>query len=349
MIFSDNKQELDFVIHEHSVGDEVEYQLSLMTGDDQLQFLRFPRTGKMATISDVPNVVRLYGTLSEDTRSTGWLSYQGTTDKPETIEVGDEYVSLPGVYRIHDRGTVKLGEQTPLYSEIYFNGDKLTDRWVLRQIPNIFDKSLFDEDIVYLLWKPPIQKSFNSAYDDNVKYETIKCSCPNVELSENYHDIIKEEGEYMLSKMTTDIMFNTKTQEFEGISAAEGTWTDLFGEKYTYTKEFLVHNYNEQRARLASGEKITINTEHPDDDDVIEGTITSVQLYQKPIYHIKVKGIYKGPVDLSDRKYGLSYEFRLRSVWNSEFDTWVPYESITEKISIVKRPACKICWINKVK
>ena len=348
MIFPDNNKELDFVIHEHGVGEETEYQLSLMTGDEELQFLRFIKTGK-ATISDVPNVARLFGTLSEDTRSTGWLSYEGITDQPETIEVGDnEFVSLPGVYSIYDKGTVKFGEQTSVYSEIFFNGDKINDRWILRQIPNLFDKSLFDEDKIYLWWKPPLQKSYNSAYDSSIKYKTVACDCAVTKLSEQFHDIIKEEGEEMISKLTTDIIFDNKTQTFEGISAAEGTWIDLFGEKYVYTKEFIVHNYNEQRKILASGEQITINTEHPD-SDIIEGGLTDVQLFRKPIYHIKVKGIYKGPVDLSDEKYGLSHEFRLRSVWNSEFDTWVPYHSITDKISIVKRPSCKICWINKVK
>jgi len=338
MIF---EKEIPFVIHKHSVGDKIDYQLSIMTENDELEFLQFPRTGNMATISDSPNITRLFGTRSEDTRSEGWLTFEGTTLEKESE-------SDLGVYEIFDSGTVKFGERTRKYTELFFNGDKVTDRWILRKIPNVFDKAMFSEGSpVYLFWKPPKQKSYDDSYISNSKYKEVKCECPTEKLSAKFAEISKDEGEVVFSKMSTDIMFNGDAQTFEGVAAAEGTWIDLYGEKYTYTKEFIIHTFNKQRDFLKSGEKVTLNTEHPEFNQ-IQGEITDVQLYQEPIYHIRVKGIYKGDTDLSDDQYGLSYEFRLRSKWNEEFQCWVPFDAITDKISVVKKPACKICWINKV-
>jgi len=157
----------------------------------------------------------------------------------------------------------------------------------------------------------------------------------------------KEGGEVTLSKMSTDVLFNNEEKTFEGVGVAAGTWVDLYGEKYTYTPEFIVHTFNKQRDQLKRGEETILNTEHPLGEQ-INGKITDVQLYREPIYHIRVKGIYKGPADLENEQYGLSYESKLRSHWSEEFQSWVPFDTTTDKISVVKRPACKICWINKV-
>jgi len=156
MIF---EKEIPFVIHEHTVGKVIDYQLSILSDNNELEFLQFPRTGNMATISDSPNITRLFGKLSEDTRSKDWLTFEGTTRQ-------NEGESSPGVYKIYDNGVVKFGEQTRKYTEVFFNGDKVTGRWLLRKIPNVFQKGMFGEgDSVYLFWKPPKQKSFNDSFD----------------------------------------------------------------------------------------------------------------------------------------------------------------------------------------
>ncbi len=72
MIF---EKEIPFVIHEHTVGKDIDYQLSILSDNNELEFLQFPRTGNMATISDSPNITRLFGKLSEDTRSKDWLTF----------------------------------------------------------------------------------------------------------------------------------------------------------------------------------------------------------------------------------------------------------------------------------
>lgn len=333
MIFKDIKEELPFVIHTRTVGDKIDYQLSIQTGDNELEFLNFPRTGNMATISDEPNITRLFGTKSEDTRSVEWMNFSGDT--------------ADGVYEIFDRGVVKFGEQTEKHSEVFFNGLKLKDRWILRKIPNVLDKALFSEESILLLWKPPMQQDYNNY--ESKSYNSVQCDCPIKSASANFSELIKEEGEEVISKMSTDINFDGDTNTFEGIGAAEGTWIDMFGEKYTYTPEFITHTFNQQRDRLNKGEKIFVGTNHSLDEQLsFNGEITEVQLFQEPIYHIGVKGIYNGPADIESDQFGLSYEYRFKSVWDEKFQSWVPFESKTERIDVIKRPACKICWINKV-
>ena len=157
MIFPDTKEELPFVIHEHQIGNKIDYQLSVKTADNELQFLTFPRAGNMDTISDTPNVTRLFGTLSKDTRSKDWLTFNGKTLEPE----GED---LPGIYSIMTKGALKVGEQTEKHSEVFLSSPTLTDRWIIRKIPNVLDKSLFSDKEIYLFWKPPRQKTYSDAF-----------------------------------------------------------------------------------------------------------------------------------------------------------------------------------------
>jgi hypothetical protein len=338
--------ETDFVIHEHTIGDIREYQLSINTGDS-LQFLDFLGQANMATISNTPNITQLFGRESEDTRSKDWLTFEGTTKNAEGIEELDgKTIQVPGVYKIFDSGKAIMGQQTDDYSEIFLKGSKLSDRWLLRKIPNVFTKVFKGSDPVYLLWKPPAQKSFNNALDGEPAKE-VQCACAIKDSSAKFHDFVKEDGVQMASGMITDVMFDQENHTFRGIGAAEGTWIDMFANKYTYTPEFIVHNYNEQLAKLTAGTIIPLNTGH-DLEHEFEGKIDTIELRKDPIYHIVVNGTYQGPADIKDEQFGLSYEYLLRSSWNEDFQSWVPFSSETEKLSVVRNPACKVCLINKV-
>ncbi len=325
--------EVNYVIHKFNDDGDISYQLSLQSDDSELEFLNFPRIGNMATISDKPNITRLFGTMSEDTRSLDWLDFEGKIE------------SSNSVYDIFDKGIARIGTNTAKFTELYFNTDKLSGRWILRKLPNVFDKAAFgDAKIVYLLWKPPRQKSYDDAYVDTAYFANTKCACPVADASAKFHDLIREEGEERITKITTEVSFNAHDQTFEGIAAAEGTWTDMFGNTYIYTPEFIVHTYNKQKAQ---GD-IPLTTEHNEFGENFDGHTTSVRLIHQPIKHIVVNGVYSGPVTLSEGELGLSYEYRFRSVWNEDFQAWIPFESITDKLSVVQRPACKICWITKV-
>ena len=340
-------KETDFVIHEHTIGDILEYQLSIKK-DDELQFLNFSGQAKMATISNEPNITVLFGRESEDTRSEAWLTYEGKTKNAEGIqEVDGESIYVPGVYNILDFGKAIIGEQTVDYTELFLSGSKLSDRWILRKIPNIFPSKFKGSESVFMLWKPPVQKSFNNALDNSVPYKEVICPCEVKACSAKFHELVKEDEVQMQSNMINEIAFDTENHTFRGVGAAEGTWIDMFGVKYTYTPEFIIHNYNEQLSRLTAGEVIQLNTEH-ELEHPFEGKIDTVELIKDPVYHIVVNGTYTGPANIENEQFGLSYEYLMKSVWNAEFQTWVPFSAKTEKLSIVEHPACKICIINQV-
>jgi hypothetical protein len=294
----------NFVIHKH----DDDYELSF--GNDNLEFFNFKRTGLMATLSNNPNTTRLFGTKSEDTRSEAWMNFEGDTKD--------------GIFEIVDSGKVDVVKEDNHY-KLSFNGQNITGDWILRRIPNVFDKALFGENTFgWVLWKPGENPSEPAKFSDN-------------------DDLKDTQGRFNL-----DISLNQEEQTFEGIAAAEGTWVDMFGVPYMYTSEFIEKIAQEQQSKLAAGERIPLNTEHPNDELALDGDVTEVQLVREPINHIRVKGKYRGDTSLSKGEVGLSYEFRFRSVWNEEFQAWMPFDNITDKLSVVKRPACKICWITKV-
>lgn len=332
-LFKQTDKELPFVIHERSSDNKSEYQLSIQTGDDYLWYAVFPKHANEVIVNS-PNITKLFGKCSDKVRDVGWLDFHG---KARGLGENDTET-----YDIVDSGYLRIGKQTDLYSELLFNGSRLTDRWILRSIPNVFDKSFLGDDAnIFLFWKPRRQRSYNSTE----YYEAI-CDCPVRDSSAKFGDISLANCEEIRSQMTGNVTFNPNLQTFSGIAAAEGTWIDLFGNKYILTAEYIKNLYNKQKALLASGQKTRLNTEHTGQN--IDGEITDVQLYTKPLYHIKVKGIYKGHLDLSEKRYGLSYENMHKVVWNADFQAWIPFESTIDAIGVVRNPACKICWITNV-
>jgi len=351
MEFPTKNKDLNFVIHKHTVGPETEYQFSIQTDDNTLQFWNFPRTGKMEAISNEPNITRLFGSESEDTRTSAWLDYSGkTVDTEALMESNGEIKAFPGVYEIEDSGVLRIGEQTDKYIELFLKGSKLSDRWILRRVPNVFENpSLSKKDDIYLFWKPPKQKTFENAYEESTSfYSDHRCACAVKDCSTKFHELTREEGEEREAKFQFNITIDPKTKTFEGVSMAEGTWIDMYLNKYVYTPEFITHVYNKHRDQIKTPEGIPLNTLHDAFGETIDGKITEVLLVQEPIKHEIVKGIYNGPLTLSESNMGLSYEFKLRSVWNEDFQSWVPFDAITDKLSVTPRPACKICWITKV-
>jgi hypothetical protein len=300
-----------FTIHRLDSNGEIHFQLTFGVGD-KLQFYDFTRTGLMQTLSNNPNITRLFGEESEDTRSAGWLSFEGNT--------------ADGIYSIEDTGMVRLIEQSEKHLSLDFTGNKIDGIWIIRRIPRIFDLKVFANNRGVLFWKP-----------GDVNPEAVKLS--DLDVSKNSE---------LNGRFNLDMTINEEEQTFEGIAAASGTWTDMFGVPYLYTDEFIEQMSKEQIAKLAAGEKIPLNTEHPEDDLAIDGEVTEVLLVREPINHIRVKGKYHGAMSLNKSEIGLSYEFRFRSLWNDEFQAWIPFDNITDKLSVVKRPACKICWITKV-
>jgi|GEM_PF-4085947 len=341
MIIKDQtKKELPYIIHKFTDKESTSYyQLSILSSDDEAEFWEFkiPENSSQIEILDAPTVTRLFGLKSEDTRDLKWFSFEGDTKNDEK-------------YEIIDQGKLIVGQQTSKFSELFFNGNLLHDRWILRRLPNIFDNSYLGESKeITLLWKPSRQKSFNSCLDGTVPYNNIKCACAVTDLSSSFAELSTQEGTELTSSFNGEAIIDETSQTFEGTAAAVGTVIDMYGTKYVYTPEFITHLYNEQKSLLESGDETLLNTEHDLFGATIDGKVTGVTLRHEPIKHLYVNGIYNGPITLSEGEIGLSYEVKLRSVWSKEFQAWVPFNAKISKLSVVRRPACKICWINKLK
>ena len=276
-------------------------------------------------ISNKETISRLFGVPTANTYDKRWLNVEGVT------------VDGKEVFIQYDKGTLEIGKQTENYSELFLSGSRLSGRWLLRKIPNIFDKAFIDrerESEIAVLWKPSLQSSSPKG-----EYTQVTCDCPLKVLSKS--STPKNTPTYKTSsRLQAGITFNS-LGEFEGTACAEGTWIDMFGVKYVYTADF-VKKLASQMSQSANQGKLIVDKDHSNDDN---GSIYAVSLFQDPINYVKVKGRYNG--DLSSAM-GLSLELRLRSVWNEEFQAWVPFEAITDRVSLVGDPACKICWINQV-
>lgn len=272
-------------------------------------------------VSNKENTSRLFGKALMGSANKGWLNVDGIAENGE-------------IYIPFDKGTIELGIQNNNYSELFFSGSKLSGRWFLRKLPNIFDKSLLGdrESEICVLWKP--SKQSNSPSEAT---HEVTCACPMKTLNSNPVKPDKVDKYVMKSSMTMPVITGEGT--FEGIATAEGTWIDMFGVKYVYTADF-VKLLASRMQEAVKTQSLLVDKHHQNDDN---GTISSVLLVQDPINHVKVQGKYNG--DLSD-VLGMSMELRLRSVWSDEFQAWVPFDAMTDRVSLVSDPACKICWFT---
>ena len=85
---------------------------------------------------------------------------------------------------------------------------------------------------------------------------------------------------------------------------------------------------------------IGVDKEH---DKVEKGQMTSLQLLDEPISHIKGRGFFNG--DLGDVN-GASIDAELEAVFLTEFQSWFPVNGITKRVSLVANPACKVCFFT---
>ncbi len=271
-----------------------------------------------------PNITRLFSDTHDD-RSVNY---------DEGVEVF--YTTKNGLihpyevtYTKFTSGELEYGQVTDKYKEIFLTSPSLSGRWILRKLPNIFHDSLFTSKEITLLWKPTLQG--NSPSD---KLEEVICPCPmkDAKSLNSSQTLINVPAQFAIQQV--DIDNNTIT----GIAAAEGTWIDFFGRKFTYTSDFMDVLFARMKSTF-----MTVDKEHDGED---RGIVTDVQLVQEPIKHIVTKGTYNGSIEDVD---GLSLEMTLNSAWSNQFQSWIPFDANPERVSLVGSPACKICWISEVK
>lgn len=333
MILPQDKEDHPFIIHRLEDKEQITYQMGIQF-DEELKWFEFPLPPQVKgpMLVDQPNITRLFSDLNHENRSIALLKSKGGSEQAYT-----EFIPYRKRYSLFTAGNVRINKSEALFSEIYFDSPRLTGRWILRVIPNVFNKGLFSGKDVVLLWKPKHQKSFNQCFNDQIAFEAIQCDCPNEvakSLNSDKANLID-----VPAKFESHIDVDTETHTLTGIAAAEGTWIDLFGNKFTYTPKFMDTLFKRIKEKLPF---VTIDKDHDGHD---KGLVESVDMVQEPIKHIIAKGRYNGSID---EVRGFSLEMMLRSVWSNDFQSWIPFDANPERLSLVGSPACKICWINQV-
>jgi hypothetical protein len=265
-------------------------------------------------IGDRPGVSRLFGSFSEPTeRVRDFKGFTGVTKEKE-------------VYLPVDKGTIRIFN-TENSTELWFKGEKMNGRWLLRDLPNIFDNKFIEGERMQLLWKPETKETQMSQQLENLKQLPIK--------------VLKGEPSKIQSLMQSGISVNSETKEFDVTVAAEGTWLDKFGQKFTYTKDFINTLFTTMNMQILDGTIPSgVDKEHSKID---EGKMTSLQLLDEPIAHIKGRGFFNGPIgDVN----GASIDAELDAIFLEEFQSWFPVNGITKRVSLVANPACKVCFFT---
>ena len=261
-------------------------------------------------IGDQAGATRLYGQFST-IRDKTWFELEGVTKQTKEV-----YMPLL-------KGEVEIKNETK-QTELLFNSPGMTGRWLMRELPNMI--SQIPGDKMNLLWKPDNKES---------QIENKLSIMQTMPISS-----IKGDPSHLTSQMSTQILV-TSPKEFDVVVAAEGTWVDGHGRKFTYTKEFINTLYTNMNMQLLEGKiPIGVDKEHNFKDN---GQMTSLQLLDKPIAHIKGRGFFNE--DIGDAK-GASIEADLDVVYSKQFQSFFPVNGITKRVSLVKNPACTVCYFT---
>jgi hypothetical protein len=318
----------NFSLMGHWKGDQFQYELQILNGDkidmypfkssrptqhiDSLQAAKSAEC-KCSEMGDVPGVSRLFGSFSEPTeRDPAWLTFEGVT--ADTKEV----------YMPIEQGTVEV-----IHSEngkqFNFKSDKINGRWLMRTLPNIFDNGFIEGENMQLFWKPDNLESQMGAKLENAQMIPTQ-------------DLKGETTKLNSSMMTKEFTLASEQNEFDTIVAAEGTWIDKFGQKFTYTRDFIKTLYTNMSMQLEEGlVPIGVDNEH---NKIDNGRMTALQLLDDPIAHIRGRGFSNGSLDSAS---GVSIDVELEAVFVPQFQSWFPVNGITKRVSLVASPACKVC------
>jgi hypothetical protein len=265
-------------------------------------------------VGDREGVSRIFGSFSEATdRVHDFKSFSGVTKEKE-------------VYLPVDKGTVRIFN-TENSGEYWFKGDKMNGRWLLRDLPNIFDNEFIEGERMKLFWKPETRETNMHNKLENLKtMQSAQLQGEKVKLN---------------SQFTSGISIASNSKDFEVTVAAEGTWVDKFGQKFTYTKDFIKSLFTSMNMQLMDGAiPIGVDKEH---DKMDNGRMTELQLLDEPIAHIKGRGFFNGPIEDVN---GASIDAELDAIFVDQFQSWFPVNGITKRVSLVANPACKVCFFT---
>ncbi len=262
----------------------------------------------MGGVGDTSGVSRLFGEDIEGIdRDPDWFNFEGVTKNKE--------VYIPLV-----KGKVEV-KNTELSTEFNFESDKLTGRWLLRTLPNIFDNGFIKGERMNLFWKPGNITKIQSLNSEELKMETTKITTT-------------------INSMLQGVTIDSRAKRFEVIVAAEGTWVDKFGVKFTYTPDFVKTLFNSMNRQMLEGTiPLGVDKEHSQID---EGKMDELELLDEPITHIRGRGFFNGEIgDVN----GASIDAELDAVFSPTFQSWFPVNGVTKRVSLVASPACKVCLL----
>jgi hypothetical protein len=316
-----------FSLMGHWKGDQFQYELQILNGE-KIEMYPFKSSRPTQTITtlqaaksaeckctemgDVPGVSRLFGSDSTPIeREPAWLEFEGVTE-------GTKEVYMP-----IEHGEVEV-IKTENGTQFNFNSEKMNGRWLMRTLPNIFDDGFIKGENMNLFWKPDNLLTQMSSKMENAQ------SIPSKDLP--------GEKVKISTNMQSGISISSNSKEFDTIVAAEGTWIDKFGQKFTYTKEFINTLFTNMNMQLLEGTiPIGVDKEH---DKMDNGKMTNLQLLEQPIAHIRGRGFFNGKMGDAS---GVSIDAELDAVFLPEFQSWFPVNGITKRVSLVASPACKVC------
>ena len=221
------------------------------------------------------------------------------------------------------KGSVEV-KNTQNSTQLHFESKELSGKWLFRSLPNIFDESFIKGEQMYMLWKP-----------DSIETQMAE-KLDNVRLMKP--EQLSGDKKTISTSMSSKVTKMEGSNEFDVVVAAEGTWIDKFGQKFTYTKDFIHTLFNTMNAQLLNGKvPIGVDKEHSQNDN---GKMTSLQLVDEPVAYIRGRGFFNG--DIGDVN-GASIDAELDAVFVPNFKSWFPLKGVTKRVSLVASPACKIC------
>jgi hypothetical protein len=252
-------------------------------------------------MGDIEGVSRLYGEFSEPIeREKAFINFEGVTKS------GD-------VYKVLEKGQVDI-IKTEMGTTLNFESDLIKGRWLLRTLPNIFNKEFISGDNMQLLWKPGTSTLMSDPME--------QIGDPTKIHSEIISVVTEMEGN----------SFNT-------VVAATGRFVDRFGQPFIYTKDFLKTLYTNMKRQMDEGNNpIGVDAHHTKIDD---GKMTELHLLEEGQQSkIVGRGIYNG--DMAGTT-GASIDAEFDVFWDRKAKAYIPVNGVTKRVSLVASPACKVC------
>lgn len=306
----------DFSMMGHWSKDKFTYELQIEQDDKVIMYPFKSGNMNIQTIETLQQANTIKCPCKEMGDIPGISRLYGEFSEP--VEREKAFMDFEGVtedkdvYKILEKGKVDVVE-TEMGTTLNFKSDLINGRWLLRTLPNIFNNEFVTGDTMQVLWKPG---------------NHTEMSKPSEQVGEPIS----------MNSEITSVFTEMEQGQFNSIIATVGRFTDAFGVPYIYTEEFLKTLFTNMKRQLDAGEIIGVDKSH---SKISKGRMTELHLLgEGQQSKIVGRGIYDG--DMSGTT-GVSIEAKFQAFWDQTNRAYIPVDGITKRVSLVERPACKIC------